>query len=384
MEEQRLLSDDPNAGRLLSTDPAAGQTSAKPKPRSPMQQMNDEVKIRPGLGAKDLPMIGGMIGGMGGTAFGVGFGSIPGAALGGATGEAAKQLWNRATGQPAPATPTDAVAGIGLEGAKQAALGGVQRAVGGALRMVAPKIMDAGLWRSAQQRIEFPNTPKRLVDEGILPSRAQGALTATEGRIRTTTAAHDAAHPPSVDPAQIASEARQFAHQEGRVGGLGNVPGPEAAELSAAEQAYLAQNTRPRSLGETIDQKRAYQARASYNTRPNAPTATNNELNFNKGVAGANRAEATRIAPSIGDELSREQDLIGAVQANAMAEAKGMPLTIPGAIAQFTLHSPKVMGGAAIAADRVGQFAQNPAMIRAILMELMNGRSGQPGEPQNR
>lgn len=248
----------------------------------------------------------------------------------------------------------------------------------------APKIMDAGLWRSGAQRLEFPNTPQRLVDERIIPTQGnvRGALEATEQKINNEATAYDAVHgrlsqalphrPFETDPQAIAQQAKDFATKEGRVGGLGNVPGQEASELDALQQNYLAQNTRPRSLAETIDQKRAYQARASYPSRPNAPTQTGNEVNFNKGVAGANRDAAIQMNPNLANDLSKEQDLIGADTALKLTEARSSPMTWAG-IARHALTMPRVMGTGAITADRIGDVLAHPALLRAVLLARLGG-----------
>jgi hypothetical protein len=330
-----------------------------------------------------LPMVGGTVGGLLGAPAGP-LTAVGGAALGGAAGEGLRHAIQSTRGKEQPwATPGEAVTDLGVAGAEQGAFEGAGRVAGTVFKKLAPKVMDAGLWRSGAQRLDFPNTPQRLVDEGIVPrgTNVQKALTATEGDLQKATAAYDAAHPPvhgfpgagPVDPTQIATAARDFAHTEGKVGGLGNVPGPAAKELDALQQEYLAQNTRGRSLGETLDQKRAYQARASYPSRPNAPTQTSEQMNFNKGVAGANRDAAIRLDPSIEEALAKEQDLIGADVAQKTTAARGTPMTAVG-VGRHLLTSPTVMGGTAITLDRLGRALTNkatPAAIRATLLALM-------------
>lgn len=267
-----------------------------------------------------------------------------------------------------------------------ALVGPVLRTTGNALRRAAPQAMDMGLQRTMADRLEFPNTPHRLVDEGIIPTEPniRGALRATEQKVTDRAAAYDAAHPIGpVDPDTLAAKARDAAFTEGRVGGLGNTPGPESHELDALQQRYLAQNTRSRSLAETIDQKRAYQARASYASRPNAPTVTNNELNFNKGLAAANRETAIAMQPSLADDLAKEQDLIGALTAREKLDAKSMPLSTVGTLKSLLLlRNPTVMGGAGITLDRTGRAAQtlDPMAVRAALGQLMASHVSQPSE----
>lgn len=258
------------------------------------------------------------------------------------------------------------------------ATGPAMKAMGGTLQKIAPEAMDMGLQRTSAQRLEFPNTPKRLVDEGIVPrgQNIQNALNATESKVNADASGFDAAHPIGpVDPDTIAQSARDFAHKEGKVGGLGNVPGQESGELDALKKQYQDQNTRSRSLAETLDQKRAYQARSSYSSRPNAPSVTNNELNFNKGVAGANRDTAIQLHPPLAADLAKEQDLIGGLTAQKFAESKSTPLSTVGTAKTIMgLRNPTTMGGAAIGLDRTGRFFSDPRTLRAALLaELLSG-----------
>lgn len=95
-----------------------------------------------------LPAIGGTIGGVAGGISGAaagGIGAIPGSAagagLGGAAGEAARQLVERARGNAAPGTMTDAAAEIGKQGA---IMGAVDLAGGGlaaGAKAVAPTVV---------------------------------------------------------------------------------------------------------------------------------------------------------------------------------------------------------------------------------------------------
>lgn len=177
---------------------------------------------------------------------------------------------------------------------------------------------------------------------------------------------------PMADPFRIADEAHSFAFREGKMGGLGNAPGPEVANLNAARDQYLKQNTRPRSLSETIEQKRSYQARSRYNNRPNAPTQTNESALFDKGVAAANRSEAIRLLPSLEGDLAKEQDLLGALTALQTRAKNGMPNTVIGAAKHLVLQ-PSMMGTAAIGMDAAGKGMQRmtAAQIRAAFNALM-------------
>lgn len=255
--------------------------------------------------------------------------------------------------------------------------GAAAKGVGGALRTVSPKVMDAGLWRSAAQRMDFPGTPQRLVDEGIIPTptRVQNAIRTTEHSVDAM--AQQQAGPASrrVLPSRMADQAEQFAIREGRIPGLGDMPGPEVADLQQVKNQYLAQNTRARDLPETIAQKRAYQARTSYSARPNAPTQTNESVNFNKGIAAANREAAIRMEPRLEGELAKEQDLIGALDAVTRTDAKGTPLVANGLVRKMILRQ-EPMGAAAIGLDRMGRAASSPwttQALRAALLAQMTG-----------
>lgn len=259
------------------------------------------------------------------------------------------------------------------------------RVTGKVLRKVAPAMMDLSLGRTSAQRTEFPNTPQRMVDERILPSKAAGKLTETENRVNQIGADYDAQHPivaragfsgQHANPGAMADAAEQFAIKEGKVDALGNIPGPEADEISDLKQNYLDQNTRPRNLLETIAQKRAYQARTNYNNRPNAPVQTNNEINFNKGIAGENRAAAVRMAPELEGELAREQDLIGAKTAKEMRDNRGMPGTSFGAGKKFLMDlglGPMLSGGAIFSND-LGRLMLRPEVQRMLLLSALQGR----------
>ena len=184
-----------------------------------------------------------------------------------------------------------------------------------------------------------------------------------------------------VDPFKVADDARSFAFREGKMGGLGDKAGPEVVNLDAARDQYLKQNTRPRSLQETIEQKRSYQARSRYNNRPNAPTQTNESALFDKGVAAANRSEAIRLLPSLEGDLSKEQDLLGALTALQTRSKNGMPNTLIGATKHIVLQ-PSAMGAAAVGMDKAGKGLQrlSAAQIRAAFNALL-AASQDPQQP---
>lgn len=177
---------------------------------------------------------------------------------------------------------------------------------------------------------------------------------------------------PMADPFRIADEARSFAFREGKMGGLGDAPGPEVANLNAAREQYLKQNTRPRSLTESIEQKRSYQARSRYNNRPNAPTQTNESALFDKGVAAANRSEAIRLLPSLEGDLAKEQDLLGALAALQTRAKNGMPNTLIGA-AKHLAFQPSVMGATAVGMDKAANTMQrlSAARVRAAFNAML-------------
>lgn len=324
------------------------------------------------------PTFGGMVGGLGGFLLGGPIGAIAGAGLGGMVGEGARQQLGGPKNRPS--TVQDALSGLTGNMVGQATIEAVPQVAGRLLTKVAPHVMDMGLKRTAADRLQFPGAPQRLVDEGIIPrgQNIQKALTATEAKVNADASAFDAAHPIGVvDPDKIATEATGSAYRAGRVGGLGNAPGSEFEELQRLKSEYLSQNTRSRTLGETLEQKRAYQARAKYSARPNSPTVTNNALNFNGGVAAANRAEAIRLHPPLEADLSKEQDLIGALTAQENAATKATPLSTVGTLKSLAgLRNPTAMGAAAIATDRAGRVLQSPyttAALRAAILALLNG-----------
>jgi hypothetical protein len=287
---------------------------------------------------------------------------------------------------PAPNTSQGVLRTMAKEGAIAAGSEGGTRLVGMGLKALAPKVMDTGLWRTGAQRMEFPNTPQRLVDEGLLPTsqRVQTALTGAEQGIQAKATAFDAAHPISpVDPDTLAAEAHATAMKTGRVADLGNVPGPDAASVDAAKAQYLRENTATRSLSDTIAQKRAFQQRASYNPRPLADNPTGGQLNFDTGMAAANRNAAIKLDPSLEADFSRQQDLLGAKNALGFTEARGTPLTV-GGIARHTLMLPVPLGGAAIGMDRIGQVLRNPALLRAAMLSALLGQTQGGGVDGNR
>lgn len=261
----------------------------------------------------------------------------------------------------------------------------VARGTGAVLRKAAPAIMDFSLGRTSAQRAEFPNTPRRMVDERILPSKAGQKLTETENRINATAQQYDAQHPilaktgfsgQHANPGAMADAAKDFAVKEGKVDALGNIPGSEMDEIDDLHQNYLDQNTRPRGLLETIAQKRAYQARTNYNNRPNAPVQTNNEINFNKGIAAENRAAAISMEPSLEGELAREQDLIGAKTAKEMRDNRGMPYSGFGAGKKFLMDlglGPMLSGGSILTND-VGRLLLRPDVQRMLLLSALQRR----------
>lgn len=255
----------------------------------------------------------------------------------------------------------------------------IMKGAGRLMQWAAPQAMDMGLQRTMADRLEFPNTPQRLVDEGIIPhgQNVQKALTATEDQVNLRSRLNPN---PTIDPKQIAQEASDYAENAGKMGGLGNVPGPEQQDLTTARDTYLARQTQPMTAREAIEQKRAYQARGSYNNRPNAPTVTNEQTNFNKGIAAATRNAAIQINPKLAEDLAKEQDLLGALSAVEKMGAKATPLSTVGTAKTILgLRNPTIMGTAGIGLDRAGQALQgiSPEVVRAALLDLMRSH----GEP---
>jgi hypothetical protein len=171
------------------------------------------------------------------------------------------------------------------------------------------------------------------------------------------------------DPRRLASEAQAFATDKGKLAGLGTAPGAEQADLDAAAQAYLARNPRPLSQAETIAQKRAYQARGSYSPRVNAPPVTNEQTNFDTGIANAARRSAIARQPELEGALSKEQDLLGALIAEQNTEARGTPSTVAGLLRHVAM-GPRVMGASAIGLDRLGNIDMAQLARLALLAGL--------------
>jgi hypothetical protein len=86
--------------------------------------------------------------------------------------------------------------------------------------------------------------------------------------------------------------------------------------------------------------------------------------------------------PSLEGDLSKEQDLLGALTAIEKMGAKSTPLSTVGtAKTVLGLRNPTIMGGAGIALDRTGNALQglSPEVVRAALLDLM--RSHSPEQP---
>lgn len=188
------------------------------------------------------------------------------------------------------------------------------------------------------------------------------------------------APPTMVDPRRIVSSAERFAETEGKLKGLGKVPGKENEELSDLAIEYLRQNPDPLTLGETIAQKRAYAARSKYSGRANAPVQTSGQINFNKGIAGAAREEAVKLKPELEPMLSKEQDLIGALDAAQVAAVKPFSFSPIGlGKAAIGLRSPTIAGGGAILMDRLGRTIGPalPPLVRMALIKQMEEGEGE-------
>jgi hypothetical protein len=222
-----------------------------------------------------------------------------------------------------------------------------------------------------------PSAPSTLVTDAARVMRKAGDPGEAQlGEVVSNPMARSAqqpgAYPGQVDPFKIADKAQNFAFREGKMGGLGDAPGPEVGNLNAAREQYLKQNTRPRSLTETIEQKRSYQARSRYNNRPNAPTQTNESALFDKGVAAANRSEAIRLLPSLEQDFAKEQDLLGAIAALQTRAKNGMPNTLIGA-AKHLMFQPSVMGATAVGMDKAANTMQrlSAARVRAAFNAML-------------
>lgn len=131
--------------------------------------------------------VGGLVGGAGGTVAGMGVGGVPGAVggavVGAAGGEAARQLINRATGAPAPATSLAAAGQIAKEGVIQGGAQALGSGAGAALEAVGPKLMASALKPTVAVLKEYNTTPTRiaktLINQGV--NVTEGGLAKLQG-----------------------------------------------------------------------------------------------------------------------------------------------------------------------------------------------------------
>lgn len=158
-----------------------------------------------------LPMVGGAAGGMLG-AVGGPAGSVGGAALGAAGGESARQLINRATGNPAPATPLAAAGEIAKQGAISGAAEGAGVAIGAGAKAAGPWLMQKALKPAGALLKEYkttaPELVKTLLDEGVSITQSgldklQKLFDATNDEIRAAVAAA----PGTIDKQSVAARA---------------------------------------------------------------------------------------------------------------------------------------------------------------------------------
>lgn len=180
---ERLLSTDPKAGQLLSTDPNAATAAPVETPKTPETWADWALR----KGGEWTPAIGGMVGGIVGSPLGPP-GAVTGALFGASGAEAYKQLINRARGQPAPSTPTEAANRIAGEGIWQGAVPETVGVVAGpVLRAGGRKLMQSAVkpTLAAAKRATggTPQLVQTLLDEGIA---------ITQGGYRKLTALIDA------------------------------------------------------------------------------------------------------------------------------------------------------------------------------------------------
>lgn len=149
---------------------AIPSSNAKASPKA-KTWLDAGISALPAIGAT----VGGVTGAVGGSVFGFGFGGVPGsaggAAVGGAAGEAAKQLINRARGEEAPATMTEAAKDIGVAGAVAGATdlvgGAALKGTGMAVKAGAEQVVSRYGAEGLKKLIGNFFHPKRFAEKGL-------------------------------------------------------------------------------------------------------------------------------------------------------------------------------------------------------------------------
>lgn len=416
MDEQRLLSDDPNAGRLLSTDPSAGQSSGDrpsgPKPVSanePDTYWGGFLRSAGKTGADTLKGVGqGLLSTFDPRTY---------LAANEAKRTAEQQGIDEATGKRAPSTDHPMGQELKKLGQYMSTPEGGGNTIGslasafvvppmarGAGRLItkgAAPVYESGLNRLPAMKAEFPNAVVRGIEEAIIPtpSNVQDKLRSAERETLQPIRAYDRANQPSVDPLIVAGKASGTAIDQGKLANRG-IRQPALDEVNDLSQQFLGENTAPMTAERTLDLKRAEQSMANpaYRAAERGRPVGDVEQLWHKGTAGAARQELIHRVPEAADALSREQDLIGLLEGaerganrpSAMRHitsvmgggsilAAGHPAMAGSALlANELIGNPRVMGAAGIGLDRAGRALSSgttAAAIRAMLLAKLRGDS---------
>lgn len=351
-----------------------------------------------------LPMaggaLGGIVGGIGGTVAGLGVGGVPGAiggaTLGGAFGEAGKQLVNRARGQAAPPTMTDAALDIGKEGAIQGAMEGAGQAAMPVVKAGAEAVYR-GYLKPSLSRVNLPKATqivKAAIAEG-LPVTAGGVQQANaiigqlKGKVDTLLSQ---ATGKTVDLSQIANDVRAWATR--MYDRPGRDPRDLKAALAVADRIDAHPSVNPSSMGNqmagktaaTADMTTANQVKrdlqGSARDKFGVPGGTAETAAEKYGSATARKAIEAQV-PDVGPLNAREGRLLDVARSINQAVGResnrnqffGMPSLLAGAAGSGEYARSGDPTSAAVAA-LAARFALHPAVATraAILASQMADR----------
>lgn len=216
--------------QIFKSMPASAAPTPEPTPAAPKERTWTDTAV------DLLPTAGGLVGGIAGMAAGP-VGAVGGATLGGAAGEAYKQLINRARGEAAPGSMTEAASNIATQGGMQ----GAAEAVGGVVAKGASKAAGA-VYRGylkpslSQQMAPRANQIVQTALDEALPISRGGVTTANKVIKELRAEVDDVLKntPGSVDLHQIAEKVRAFARS--RYNKPGADPGDFAAAMDVASK----------------------------------------------------------------------------------------------------------------------------------------------------
>ena len=289
--------------------------------------------------------VGGIVGGLGGTAFGFGIGGVPGAvggaAVGGAGGEAAKQLIERAMGEPTPRTSLGAVANIGKEAVVQGGSELLGRGVGVLAKNLGPAMMQSALkpgikstFAAMKRGAQIPPVVQTLLDEGVNVTRGgieklNKIISATSSEVKNAIAGLSSA--PSISPLRVAGRLNQTARK------FGNQVAPQAdlsAVSSVGEDFLAAHGARDLSVQAAQKLKTGtYEAlgQRAYGEVKGATTEAEKALA--RGLREEIEAEASRSGIDISSVNLREGkalDALGVVARRVAIAGNNNPLGLAG------------------------------------------------------